>query len=203
MLTIIRRCFLSITLLSAVSMEQNKDSRPNKIKRVLFYTILLLVIVAVIHLYYATFGKVDLTELVENKLVKHNRWVDPKIKKLESSYASTVDLKRKLDSYVSRIFWGFRIVSALQFIVFNIYVYNNCGVDGFFDRLERVMNVNEAVFLFFLIWSFLFTKKFLDFTSLIKSIHLKTTKIVYRNFDSLNEDFIRIQSEIETIGFLS
>ncbi|WP_291276098.1 hypothetical protein [Flavobacterium sp.] len=164
----------------------------------LIFFVAILFIIAII-LYYSSLGKVDLTKKIEKQLIKHNEEIDRRIEELEKQNFSKLELAIRLDQFVSWVFLAFRIIVSGLYILINIIIYLYCGQEGFHNRLSCVVNINEAMFLIFLLGSFLLTTRFSDVNNLIRIIHLRIRKLVYGRFKRMEEEAERIGLEISKL----
>lgn len=151
-------------------------------------------------LYYSSFGKIDLINSIEDKIITKNKWIDHRIRKLNKHRLSKIELKKKLDKYVLQLFLLFRIVVVLLVLIGDVVLYYYCGLTNFSDRIGFVLNINEAIIILYVISLFLYTSKISDLKDLIRKIHLKIQKVVYRKFITLHEDVLKIEIEINQLG---
>lgn len=87
-----------------------------------FWIILaILLIIAIIVIYFISFGKINLVEQEDEK-TKRIRWIDRRLEDLHFHAKSKEELKKSLDERVKRYFFYTRIVLALLYLAANVAV---------------------------------------------------------------------------------
>lgn len=171
------------------------------------------VLIFLIIAYFVSLGKVNyLSETDENK--KKLKWIEDKLKDLESDVVSKQDLKRKLDERVRVYFFRTRLAIIVVILLLNwwwYYLFGKVSIHSFsfcrpIDRegitgtISVILDFNQFLFLILLVFLFLKFETLKEIKDIVKILHLYVRRIVYRKHKGLEKEIQEISLEIEKLN---
>lgn len=176
-------------------------------KQKLQYITLIIVIIAIILIFYLSLGKIDFAKQYEERQ-KRIHEIKKKTEELNESKDLKIKRKLKLDKDVKHFFYAARIFIGLILIFLNCVLFKflikpelvdaSCHFN-FNHTISLLVDYNAIALSILLLLFFIIYESAFEIKDLKKRIHLQIRRIIYRNDKGLENEIIELDNQIKKL----